>query len=288
MWKRARQMVENRPAAAPSNSAAPQPSAPVRTDGAQRQTMIDAFLKRHGFRLPLEGQPSDETLGWALRSCRAKTVALIPLDRVTTVGDGIEAWSEPRRLKGTPFLYEDFSMRTQKGDFWTSPECFVHAITVLMNAYVLASLLGPPSGSPWCTIEAAQTHTSTVERWFRYDSKTGGWLRKRLMEIETTIRREWLNLNQENPKLSLAEVIKLVSDRRNFWPMKSEFPAEIKGAAATVPLRGVIHTVTKGSKGSGKGTARQNLNRIAQQNAARALRQNNATPAGRALQRQLD
>ena len=236
------------------------PAALSRATPTQRSDLIVAFQNRYQFFPPLDEQASDETLGILISLHKRRALDVVPLAKVTVIGDGVEPWSEPKRLKGTPFFYDTREFEKKKGEFWASPQHFVHSVRVLMVGYALVSAADP--GVPWVDYHTAMSHVATVERNVRLDCRTGGVMFNRLTEIEVSVRREWFNASQM-ASVTLTEVIVLIA-QRPLWPLKSDFPALNQGAAATVPIftsnATAFNTVTTAMKGkrTGKRTPEEN------------------------------
>ena len=184
---------------------------------------MGAFSPRFSFSLPLEVQLSDNTLLIIARLHERRSGEFVPLSKVSAANDARDLKIEPTRIKGTPFLVDTNATSSRhKSDFLASPESFLHAIRVLMNTYVLASVFDPPERM-WCPLTAALAHVAVVEQMSRANSKANYALQQRLQEAEMSVRTEWTRVLQADPRLTLGDAIQIVGQRHSIWPLMSEF-----------------------------------------------------------------
>ena len=98
-----------------------------------------------------------------------------------------------------------------------------------MHGYVLVS--AADTGPPWCSLDAANRHLASVENLSRASAKNYHAMHHKLTEAEMAVRNEWTRMSQAEPRLTLTEIIELVSQRHTLWPVISELksPAIGKG-----------------------------------------------------------
>ena len=191
---------------------------------AKKTDLLEEFFKRYDFRLPLELTPSDATLTVIARAHKRKSAEFIPLSRVASASDNREIQTDPIRIKGTngDLLLDPSKTLTRKNsDFMKTSETFIYAVKVLMHGYVLCSC-AEPRDSMWCPLQSAMKHILAVETQSRAASRMLTGLHPRIPEAEMAVRREWHNIGQAEPTLSLAALIELVGQRHSIWPILSE------------------------------------------------------------------
>ena len=77
-----------------------------------------------------------------------------------------------------------------------------------MYTYTLVSCVDP-DGEEWCTLDGVLTHLNMVEAYARLDSKGFGSLHSRLVEAESSIRRERHRVAQQDQSISLDDAVEL-------------------------------------------------------------------------------
>ena len=185
--------------------------------------LLTAFTTRYNFSLPLEIQPSDNTLLLVAKMHDRRSGEFIPLSKISAAADVRDLRLEPTRIMGTPlFLDQNTANNRIKSDFLASPESFLHAVRVLMHTYTLVSSRDPPERT-WCNLTAALSHVSIVEQMSRANSKANHILQQRLQEAEMSVRTEWTRVLHADPRMSLGDAILAVGQRHSIWPLMSEF-----------------------------------------------------------------
>ena len=58
----------------------------------------------------------------------------------------------------------------------------------------------------------------------KLDSQTGGSFLLRIRGSESACRNEWGNASQDNPILSISEIVTVIPHRHSIWPGVTEFP----------------------------------------------------------------
>merc|ERR1712105_518575 len=144
----------------------------------------------------------------------------VQLSKVTNLYDGRDAYSEPLKLGKHLSITLDGALKRKTSDFNASPEAFVHAVKVLLLGYVLVS--AADEGRPWCSLDAAQKHITTVENLSRISAKAGHPFHHKILEAEMNVRCEWTRIAQAETILCLSDVIEIVSQRLTIWPIATE------------------------------------------------------------------
>ena len=178
------------------------------------------FFARYAWRLPIELTPSDQTLDILIRVHKYRSAEFIPLSRVASLAENIDAQVDHIRIKGTNgdlLLGPSKSLSRRTSDFYRSPEAFAFAIRLLMHSYVLVSCADPPSEMR-CPLQSAILHMNAVETFARARSRVFSGLRPKLPESEISVRQDWHRVSTAEPTLSLEAIIELVSRRHSIWP----------------------------------------------------------------------
>ena len=164
--------------------------------------------------------PSDQTFILIARARKKRSAEFIPLSRVASISDNKDVLGEHVRIKGTNgdlLIDPSKSLNRKNGDFNKSGEAFNFAVRVLMYGYVLASCADDREAM-WCPLQSAIKHITTVEQHSRSGAKVSWGLHQKVAEAEMTVRKEWHRIGTEDPSLSLAALIELVSQRYSIWP----------------------------------------------------------------------
>lgn len=182
---------------------------PIATD--TRAELLNAFAARYDSHLAFDNQPSGTTLS-LLGQVRAKRAA-----------DGRISAAEPIRLSKTlPILVDPnmLQINRKKGISISHREVFATPSVFSFWGYALLSSNGPV-GNFRRTLDAAQSHISTVEHYSRLNSTFNHALRERILEIDIPLRLERNKMSQFNNELPLSGIIYVVVNR-GAWPLADE------------------------------------------------------------------
>ena len=190
-----------------------------------RRRLVEEFSRRFGWKIPMEDQPSDVLLALTVSHHRRRAADFIALSKATPVNDGgDQTLTGPTQVAGTG-LFLMTTAPKKAGDFSVSGATFVHAIRLLMYGYTLASRQDEKDAE-WLPLEVAMLYIAFIDKLVRLDSKGNNTYRARIMETEQTVRKEWFRAAQENPGLTLGEIIVAAQNKTaNLWPMQSELTA---------------------------------------------------------------
>ena len=153
-------------------------------------------------RVPLEYQPSDTVLSLKLTHHKRRCADYIDLKKVLPrLEAGVK--SEPRKVAGAPFLFEEPGSQNKKtSDVNSIPMCWVRCVRILCYSYALVSA-GDGPDEERCNLDGVMSHLATVESYARMDSKAGSVLHSHLVEAESSIRHERHRILQQDTALSL-------------------------------------------------------------------------------------
>ena len=193
----------------------------------KRSELLAAYTKKYHSTLQLEHQPSEATLNILIKRHARKSLESIPLTKVTNSLDGRDSFSEPLKLGKHLSINLDGALKRRTSDFNASPEAFAHAVRVLLLGYALVS--SADTGRPWCTLDAAMKHISTVENLSRISAKSGHANHHKIVEAEMTVRCEWTRVSQAETALTVSDIIEIVSQRFSIWPLSSDLKGSSGG-----------------------------------------------------------
>ena len=203
----------------------------------KRNDLLAAYTKRYQSTLQLEQQPSEATLTLLIKRHLRRSADFVQLSKVTNMIDGRDCFNEPLKLGRHLSINLEGAMKRKVSDFNSSPEAFVHAVRVLMFGYALVS--AADQGPPWCSLDAAQKHISTVENLSRMSARGGHINHQRIVEAEMNVRCEWTRVAQAESILCLSDIIEIVSQRFTMWPVITDLKGS--GGKGISKLRSVAN-----------------------------------------------
>ena len=200
----------------PQEEDAPVPSA-------DKAMALEAWKKRFGRNLPLDETPSDRLLGAVTTSIKKNTHKLFSLKEVKSALESAQRPTSSQQLGSVKFTFQN----EEDSKSWSrSPLHLIRSVRVLMNAYVLGSIIAEASGrAEFCSFEAAYVHVDELEFRLRND----GWANpnfSKILDVEFSLRTNWAKALAAAPESSMNQIIPTVNHSfRSAWP---PVPAEGK------------------------------------------------------------
>ena len=194
----------------------------------------------------MERHPTGTVITLALAHRKKKRGDFVDFEKVVSITEvGIR--KDPKRIPGTPFLYEEPVISTRKHpDVHHSEGCWVNCVGVLMYTYSSASS-NDPDGSEWRTMGGILSRICHVEQYGRIDRKAQGALRSRLVDAESSIRHERNPGTGQEKDASLGNAIELrwvnmlLYLPRTYFP--GGFPVSYGGFLAPLQAKHISHRI---------------------------------------------